>query len=218
MGADCCGTPEPQQNGAPHNMQNGTNLITSEAPAPVPGKTKPAAHSARPHKDYVQKREPYYQKRVDLFQQYHQRQVDQVAAAKEANKPIKVSLPDGSTQPGVAGVTTPMDIAKTLPKSVQKKAVIAKVKSGEAAAAGTWDLLRPLETDCSLELFSFEDKIGKDVRHLHLPAHCWQSLANCYQPATTAELTTCTNPACRPSGIPALTFWDKLWSWSLVLI
>ena len=57
-----------------------------------------------------------------------------------------------------------MDIAKTLAKSIVKKAVVARVKAESAGEARTWDLLRPLEENCTLELCTFDDKIGKDVR------------------------------------------------------
>ena len=193
-------------------MQNGTNLISNDAPAH--GKGKHAHQNARPHKEYVQKREPYYKKRVDLFQQYHQREVDRIAAAKEANKSIDITLPDGKVQTGVAGVTTPMDVAKTLPKSVLKKSVVAKVKSGDAAEAVTWDLLRPLEADSTVELFSFEDKIGKDVSNFsHLTAIIHWRLHNTAEALRLSFDTV--SILCRPSGIPAHTFWVKHWSLSL---
>ena len=164
MGADCCATPEALAGAEhPHNMQNGASLLSNGSHNSHPSKGKQAAVVAKPHKDYVQKREPYYHKRVELFEQYYQREVDRVAEAKQAASPIKVTLPDGAVQQGVAGVTTPMDVAKTLPKSVVKKAVVAKVKAESADDAITWDLLRPLETDCSLELCTFDDKTGKDV-------------------------------------------------------
>ena len=163
MGADCCGTPEVQPGaGHPHNMQNGASLL-SNGHHNASGKSKPTPVVARPHKEYVQKREPYYQKRVDLFEQYHKREVDRVEEAKQANKSIKVTLPDGAVQDAVAGVTTPMDIAKTLPKSVVKKAIVARVKGESATDAQTWDLLRPLEENCTVELCTFDDKTGKDV-------------------------------------------------------
>ena len=164
MGADCCGTPE-EQPGAehPHNMQNGASLL-SNGNRHVPQKNQQAHQvTARPHKEYVQKREPYYKKRVDLFEQYYQREVDRVAEAKQASRAIKVTLPDGAVQEAVAGVTTPMDVAKVLSKSIAKKAVVAKVKGQSATDAQTWDLLRPLEEDCTMELCTFDDKTGKDV-------------------------------------------------------
>ena len=38
-------------------------------------------------------------------------------------------------------------------------------------AGKTWDLIRPLEADCQLELLDFEHPLGKDVRGLALPKH-----------------------------------------------
>ena len=167
MGTDCCGTPQSQPGAEhPHNMQNGASLLSNGTQHGHGGKQKQAQLTARPHKEYVQMREPYYHKRVELFEKYHQRESDRVAEAKQAAQSIQVTLPDGATQQAVAGVTTPMDVAKSLPKSVLKKAVVAKVKGKSATDAITWDLLRPLEEDCSLELCTFEDKIGKDVSHL----------------------------------------------------
>lgn len=164
MGADCCGTPETVQGAEhPHNMQNGASLLSNGSHNSHASKGKQAPVAARPHKEYVHKREPYYHKRVELFEQYYKREVDRVAEAKQAQHPIKVTLPDGAVQQGVAGVTTPMDVAKSLPKSVVKKAVVAKVKAEPSVDAITWDLLRPLESDCSLELCTFDDKTGKDV-------------------------------------------------------
>ena len=163
MGAECCGTPEVQPGSEhPHNMQNGASLLSKSHHNPH-NKMKQAPAAARPHTEYVQKREPYYKKRVDLFEQYYQREVDRVKEAKQANRVIKVTLPDGAVQDAVAGATTPMDIAKRLAKSIVKKAVVAKVKAESASEARTWDLLRPLEENCTLELCTFDDKTGKDV-------------------------------------------------------
>lgn len=173
MGADCCGTPEVQPGAEhPHNMQNGASMLSS-GNHNLHNKSKQAPAAAGPHKEYVQKREPYYKKRVDLFEQYYQREVDRVKAAQQADRHIKVTLPDGAVQDAVSGVTTPMDIAKTLAKSILKKAVVARVKAESATEARTWDLLRPLEEDCTLELCSFDDKTGKDVRSYQTGlSHC----------------------------------------------
>ena len=65
---------------------------------------------------------------------------------------------DGSVREGVQGVTTSMDLAKQLDKKVVKAALSANV-DGEI-----WDLTRPLERDCTLEILSWQDAKGKDVR------------------------------------------------------
>ena len=82
----------------------------------------------------------------------------QLGEAKQEQAPIKVTLPDGSEKPGVRLVTTPMDIAKAISKSLANNAVVAKVDGKE------WDLLRPLESDCKLSLHTFADREGKEVR------------------------------------------------------
>ena len=61
-------------------------------------------------------------------------------------------------KPGIKGVTTPMDVALGISKGLAKKVVVAKVDGA------TWDMARPLQGDCALQLLSFEDPEGKEVR------------------------------------------------------
>lgn len=44
----------------------------------------------------VTEHQPYYHKRIELFNQFKQRQLEAMEAAKAANVPIKVVLPDGA--------------------------------------------------------------------------------------------------------------------------
>ena len=81
----------------------------------------------------------------------------QVQRARAENVPIRIRLPDGSEKEGVKGVTTPQAILQQLPRSVAKKAVVAKVDGR------VWDLFAPLEGDCDLQILSFEDPEGKEV-------------------------------------------------------
>ena len=81
----------------------------------------------------------------------------QVDKAKAENVPIRVTLPDGTTREGVKGVTTPQDIVGTLSRSLGKKAVAAKVDGN------VWDIFRPLEGDCQLQILTFEDPDGREV-------------------------------------------------------
>lgn len=105
----------------------------------------------------VEERMPYYKKRVEVFEKFLEREQAKLEAAKAANVAIKVIMPDGKERAAVQGVTTPMDIAKEISASLAKKVVVADV-DGHA-----WDLARPLEGDCALKLFSFDDTEGKDV-------------------------------------------------------
>eukprot|EP00879_Flechtneria_rotunda_P012639 GHRR01013197.1.p1 GENE.GHRR01013197.1~~GHRR01013197.1.p1 ORF type:complete len:660 (+),score=195.59 GHRR01013197.1:108-1982(+) len=114
--------------------------------------------------EVVQQKKPYYEKRVQLFEQYAARQKDRIEAAKAANVPIKIVLPDGATKEGLKGVTTPLDVAKQISNSLAKKVVVAKV-DGE-----TWDVFRPLEGDCALQLHSFDDPEGRET-FWHSSAH-----------------------------------------------
>uniref|UniRef100_A0A671XAZ5 threonine--tRNA ligase n=1 Tax=Sparus aurata TaxID=8175 RepID=A0A671XAZ5_SPAAU len=74
-------------------------------------------------------------------------------AAKDS-RPIKVTLPDGKVVEAESWKTTPYQVACGI-RSVQGLAdntVIAKVNNG------VWDLDRPLEDDCSLQLLKFDDE------------------------------------------------------------
>jgi threonyl-tRNA synthetase len=89
------------------------------------------------------------------------RQADRLAVEE---KPITITLPDGSTRPGVAGKTTPMEIAKGISAGLAKKVLLAKVDDV------TWDLERALQADCKLQLLDFETPEGK-YTFWHSAAH-----------------------------------------------
>ncbi|KAK9814754.1 hypothetical protein WJX72_010977 [[Myrmecia] bisecta] len=158
MGGDCCGGGPPQS-----VDQQLSNLAVSAAPpsnaaTPAPAKAPPT------HQQCVDELKGFFEKRVQLFEQYKKREDAKVEAAKQANVPLKVTLPDTSVKTGVKGVSTPMDIANSISKSLAKKVLVAKV-NGEV-----WDLFRPVEDDCDLQLFSFDDPEGKET-FWHSSAH-----------------------------------------------
>lgn len=117
-----------------------------------------APPAAKTFDQMIAEKQPYYQKRISRFEGFHAREVARVEAAKQANEPISVVLPDGKVKAAVKGVTTPMDIAKEISAGLAKKVVVADVDGAP------WDLMRPLEGDCAIKLFSFEDAEGRDVR------------------------------------------------------
>ncbi|KAI9189803.1 threonyl-tRNA synthetase [Blastocladiella emersonii ATCC 22665] len=87
--------------------------------------------------------------------------------AEIKNKPreaIKVTLPNGSVRDGTSWETTPMDIAKGIAKSLSERVVIAKVDGV------LFDLERPLEQSCNLELLDFENEEARAV-FWHSSAH-----------------------------------------------
>ncbi|CAI5519197.1 unnamed protein product, partial [Closterium sp. Naga37s-1] len=60
--------------------------------------------------------------------------------------------------------TSPMDVAKGMSQGLANSAIISKVDGV------LWDMCRPLEGDCALQLFTFEDDEGRDT-FWHSSAH-----------------------------------------------
>mmetsp|Transcript_3792 Transcript_3792/g.4274 ORF Transcript_3792/g.4274 Transcript_3792/m.4274 type:complete len:725 (-) Transcript_3792:256-2430(-) len=112
----------------------------------------------------VAEKKPYYDKRVALFEKYKARQDAESASAKEANVPIKITMPDGAVKEGIKGVTTPTDIALSISKGLMKKALVAYVNG-----AG-WDMGRPFEGDATLSIKTFDDPEGQET-YWHSTAH-----------------------------------------------
>ncbi|KAJ3324695.1 threonyl-tRNA synthetase [Blyttiomyces sp. JEL0837] len=104
----------------------------------------------------------YLQWRIDLFDKLYSAYQNEVAGKPRVA--IKVTLPDGRDMDGKAWETTPMDICKLLSKSLAERAVIAKVDGV------LWDLVRPFEQSCRLEILDFEKDEGKMV-FWHSSAH-----------------------------------------------
>ena len=107
---------------------------------------------------------PYYNSRIALFEKYFARTEAETAQKAQNAGPISVTLPDGSVKEGTGYATTPQDVAYGIAKSLGKAAVGCKV-DGE-----WWDLTRPLEGDCKLQLFTFKEDEGKEV-YWHSSAH-----------------------------------------------
>jgi threonyl-tRNA synthetase len=103
--------------------------------------------------------------RVEVFEKLKAKFDAQIAAKPRV--PITITLADGSIKQGTAWETTPADIAKGISNSLFKRTVVAKL-NGDAEQL--WDLERPLESSCKLELLSFEDDLGKKV-FWHSSAH-----------------------------------------------
>jgi threonyl-tRNA synthetase len=109
-------------------------------------------------------KQPYYNKRIALFEKYYERTQWDVKQAADMNESITVTLPDGNTKPATRFLTTPKDVADSISKSLGKKVVVAKVDGDN------WDIFRPLEEDCKLELFTFDTPEGK-YTYWHSTAH-----------------------------------------------
>ena len=119
-------------------------------------------------------------------------------------------MPDGKVCEAKSFETTPLDIAKDISSQLAKKVLVAKVKyesrvatldegvvqteEEEQECEEDWmlyDLFRPLEGDCHLQLFTFADDEGKHA-FWHSSSHilgqvmeCEFGVHLCYGPATT---------------------------------
>ncbi|MDX1956096.1 MAG: TGS domain-containing protein, partial [Chitinophagaceae bacterium] len=76
---------------------------------------------------------------------------------------INITLPDGSVRQYEQGVSA-LDIAKSISEGLARKVLAAQI-NGEV-----WDATRPISTDASLRLLTWEDKEGKST-FWHSSAH-----------------------------------------------
>ncbi|KAG7284154.1 hypothetical protein NEMBOFW57_010515 [Staphylotrichum longicolle] len=105
----------------------------------------------------------FLQERLDLFDRLYKEQQEELA--KKPRDDILITMPDGNVKTGKAYETTPGEIAKGISNSLYKRTVVARI-DGEHL----WDLDRPLEKSCKLELLDFNDDQGKFV-FWHSSAH-----------------------------------------------
>ncbi|CAJ1012061.1 TGS domain/Threonyl and Alanyl tRNA synthetase second additional domain [Leishmania naiffi] len=96
----------------------------------------------------------FWKQRVEIFEQLWQQQRNRYESMKA---PIKVTLPDGKVMDAESWVTCPLDIAKCLSNSLPDKVIVARVNEA------LWDLTRPLEGDCHLELLDWDDEDAHEV-------------------------------------------------------
>jgi len=104
----------------------------------------------------------YISHRIKMFDELKKLYDEEVQ--QKPRVPITITFPDGKTKEGVAWETSPMSIALSISNSLAERVVIAKVNSA------VWDLTRPLEESCTLELLDFEHDEGKRV-FWHSSAH-----------------------------------------------
>lgn len=104
----------------------------------------------------------YIQSRIALWDQLKKKYDEEIAL--KAKVPINVTLPDGKIVEGTSWQSTPYDIAKSISSGLADATVIAKVNNM------LWDLDRPLEGDCSLQLIKFDNPEGQAV-FWHSSAH-----------------------------------------------
>ncbi|BFG16480.1 hypothetical protein CerSpe_027540 [Prunus speciosa] len=101
-------------------------------------------------------------KRIKLFEAIQAQQRAHLQSLP--SDPIKITLPGGQEKEGKRWITSPFDIAREISKSLASNALISEVNGV------LWDMNRPLEGDCTLKIFKFEDDVGRDT-FWHSSAH-----------------------------------------------
>ncbi|KAJ3304711.1 threonyl-tRNA synthetase [Kappamyces sp. JEL0829] len=140
----------------------------SEVKPPKEKKEKKASGGAAPAPGAKQKKEataspfPLLHDPEPEYMQHRIRMFDELKV--EYDQYVAVTLPDGKVVDGTAWETTPLMVAVGLAKSLAERTVIAKVDGV------LFDLTRPLEKSCNLQLLDFESDDGKKV-FWHSSAH-----------------------------------------------
>lgn len=104
----------------------------------------------------------YIQERLTLWDKLKAEYDAEIAS--KVPQAVTVTLPDGKQVPAQSWRTTPYDIAKGISQGLADNTVISKV-NGEV-----WDLDRPLEFDCQLQLLKFDHPEAEQV-FWHSSAH-----------------------------------------------
>lgn len=104
----------------------------------------------------------YIQERLALWDRL-KKEADEALAAK-VPQPIQITLPDGTVKEGQSWRTTPFEIAQGISQGLAENTVVAKVDGN------VWDLDRPFEGSCKLELLKFDNNDAKAV-FWHSTAH-----------------------------------------------
>jgi threonyl-tRNA synthetase len=107
----------------------------------------------------------FVQARIAVWDRLKASKAAAAASSSAEKKSITVTLPDGKQLAGVAGETTPLQIAEQISSGLARAVLVAQVNDK------LWDLTRPLEADCQLALLKFEsDDAAKNV-FWHSSAH-----------------------------------------------
>lgn len=114
----------------------------------------------------VQRRPHFIKERLELFQALKEDSQALLPGREreDAGSALTVRVAGGETVEGARGRTTPYQVAAAISRELAESAVVAKV-DGEL-----WDLDRPLQGDCTLELLTFDSEEAQAV-YWHSSAH-----------------------------------------------
>ncbi|KAI4882135.1 hypothetical protein NFI96_027678, partial [Prochilodus magdalenae] len=106
----------------------------------------------------------YVSERLELYEKLKKESDAILAKQAASSQPISVQLPDGQKVEARSWITTPYQLACGISQGLADNCVIARVDGD------LWDLDRPLEKDCSLELLRFDHEDAQAV-YWHSSAH-----------------------------------------------
>ncbi|KAK5081402.1 threonyl-tRNA synthetase [Exophiala xenobiotica] len=163
---------EMSQNGTPAAPESQTQGIKGQSITAVQGNKIAAgkqgmAEQAHPRPSGAPGQLPeYVVQRNQLFDELKKKYDEDLTSREKAPIKIKFSPEPGTTKEieGNAWETTPGKLLKEVSKDRAAKIVVAKVDGS------VWDLDRPLEGDCSVAYYTFDDKEGRYV-FWHSSAH-----------------------------------------------
>ncbi|XP_038849781.1 threonine--tRNA ligase 1, cytoplasmic-like isoform X3 [Salvelinus namaycush] len=163
-------TGKKQQQQQPKNRNYDNNKAATHETKPVDkekpeNKKKKAQGGGGGRESFQLKPWPgYISERMQLYEEL-KKESDALLARRAADsQPITVELPDGRRVEGQAWVTTPYQLACGISQGLADNAVISRVNGD------LWDLDRPLEKSCSLEILRFDNDDAQAV-YWHSSAH-----------------------------------------------
>ncbi|KAL1800374.1 hypothetical protein ACET3X_000716 [Alternaria dauci] len=143
-------------------------VAQKENKAPKPKKEKKAKGDAGDGRPLMLDPPPaFIDHRIQIFEKLKAKYDEEIA--QKPREKITITLEDGKNIEGESWVTSPADIARNISKSLFERTVVARLDKGTPDET-LWDLERPLEKSCKLELLPFDDPEGKKV-FWHSSAH-----------------------------------------------
>uniref|UniRef100_A0A1Q3FAE4 threonine--tRNA ligase n=1 Tax=Culex tarsalis TaxID=7177 RepID=A0A1Q3FAE4_CULTA len=134
-----------------------------EKPAAAGENSKPAAADGKAAAAAALDNLPeYIDHRIKMYDELKAQYLDELS--KKPRAPITVTLPDGKEVQATSWESTPYDVAKGISQGLADNTVIARVNNE------LWDLDRPLEGNCKLQLLKFDDPEAQAV-FWHSSAH-----------------------------------------------
>ncbi|KAF8948873.1 54S ribosomal protein L39, mitochondrial [Haplosporangium gracile] len=136
-----------------------------------------------------------FEKRAQAFAQEKVRQAEQqLKQSSGIQQPsIEILLPDGSKKVGSAGTSTPLSIAQGISGKLAKTTLIAQLNGNTY-----WDMSRPLEQSCQLELIPFQENNDRLTNLFwHSSAHV---LGMSLEAKYGSRLLLCDGPAIKQGG------------------